>query len=72
MVEYEEMGILTDWLELVSFLNDLSNKRGNESLEDEKNDDIYMFIRKITRSYLLYPEKWTRRPSLESLEARYS
>ena len=69
MVEYEEMDILTEWLELVSFLNDLSNQRGNESLEDEKNDDIYMFIRKITRSYLLHPEKWTRRPSLQSLEA---
>lgn len=67
MVFYNEKGILEDWLELVETLNSFSKSLSLESFEDEKNNEIYLFIRKITENYLKSPEKWTKRPRIEHL-----
>ena len=68
MLEYHEKDLLDDWLELVEVLNSISEELNLESYEDEKVNEIYMFIRKITQSYLKFPEHWERRPRLEHLK----
>jgi hypothetical protein len=68
MIQYEEAGVLIPWLELVEYLNALSSNRGNQSQEDDNSDEVYVFIRNITKSYLNNPHKWSKRPTIDSLK----
>jgi len=68
MKEYDDNNVLEEWLELVELLNRFSTKRGLISFQEEKEDQVYIFIRRITQGFLKDPEKWTERPCLEHLE----
>ena len=67
LIEYDKIDVLSDWLELVTFLNeDLNSKRKWDRRGRKERWNLHVYSQ-ITSSYLIHPEKWVSRPSLESL-----
>ena len=70
MIIFDEEGTLDEWLEVVELVAWFNEDRGHESLEEERDDSVMLFIHSIVDAYLLSPED-EERPDLKELATAY-
>jgi len=70
MIIFDEQETLEEWLEVVDLLTWFNEDRGHESLEEERDDSVMLFIHSIVDDYLASPGS-DERPDLKELTEAY-